>query len=389
MAFDKNSSKLTATTDKVAKQSFSPGRKKTRLVLAALIALPLIALLAFTLLNSSSQNKKPSEKAVQLQPKQPSNQALAEEATLALRKGDVDGFINLLNTKIKDPNIVNSQGDSLLLVASTLGYTDAVRWLLSMGADVNMQNYHTRETAVLRSVYMDHNEVTRMLVYAHADLNIANNYRQTPMSIAIEKQNGGLVDLFLMNGVKAGVNGDTLLRSVANKNFVGVMAMLKGGVDPNIQNAKGNTPLIISASLGDNLSVKNLLAYRANVNAANDEGNTALIYAARYNHPETVLLLFSPQLMQYRADVNAQNNLGETALYWAALKGYAPIVKILLAYDADKNIKTKAGMTAMDVARQYQRKEVMRLLNMNINQLKASFNREQQARAAATGARIR
>ncbi|MBO7238191.1 MAG: ankyrin repeat domain-containing protein [Elusimicrobiaceae bacterium] len=389
MAFDKNSSKLTATTDKVAKQSFSPGRKKTRLVLAALIALPLIALLAFTLLNSSSQNKKPSEKAVQLQPKQPSNQALAEEATLALRKGDVDGFINLLNTKIKDPNIVNSQGDSLLLVASTLGYTDAVRWLLSMGADVNMQNYNTRDTAVLRSVYMDHNEVTRMLVYAHADLNIANNYRQTPMSIAIEKQNGGLVDLFLMNGVKAGVNGDTLLRSVANKNFVGVMAMLKGGVDPNIQNAKGNTPLIISASLGDNLSVKNLLAYRANVNAANDEGNTALIYAARYNHPETVLLLFSPQLMQYRADVNAQNNLGETALYWAALKGYAPIVKILLAYDADKNIKTKAGMTAMDVARQYQRKEVMRLLNMNINQLKASFNREQQARAAATGARIR
>ena len=361
----------------------SSGHIKTKFVLAILIVFPLLGVLLLMVFNSSPQGKKPTQKAVELPVRQYSSQELAEEATLALRKGNVEKFIDLLNTKIKDPNLVNQQGDSLLIMASTLGYTDAVRWLLSMGADVNMQNYNTGDTAILRSVYMNHNEITRMLGYARADLNISNNYNQTPMSIAIERKDGGLVDFFLANGAKAGVNAGTLFRSVANKNFVGVMAMLKGGVDPNVQNEKGNTPLIIAASLGDSLSVKNLLAYRANVNTANDEGNTALIYAARYNHPDTVLLLFSPHVMQYRTDVNAQNNNGETALYWAALKGYAPIVKILLAYDADKNIKTKAGLSAVDVARKYQRNEVLRLMNMNLNQLKSSFNQEQQARQAA------
>lgn len=79
---------------------------------------------------------------------------------------------------------------------------------------------------------------------------------------------------------------------------MGVLAMLKGGVDPNVKNEKGNTPLIISASLGDVPSVRSLMAYRADVNAANNDGNTALIYAARYNHPDTIRELLKPQTMQ-------------------------------------------------------------------------------------------
>ena len=159
--------------------------------------------------------------------------------------------------------------------------------------------------------------------------------------------------------------------------------MLKGGVNPNVQNEQGNTPLIISSSVGDSIAVQNLLAYRADVNMANKEGDTALIYAARFNHPDTVLLLFSPVALQNRPNVNAQNKRGETALHWAAAKGYAPVVKILLAYDADKNLKTAAGLSAVDVAKKYQRKEVIQLMNMDLNKLKESFNQDQLARQAA------
>ena len=56
--------------------------------------------------------------------------------------------------------------------------------------------------------------------------------------------------------------------------------------------------------------MQDLLAYRANVNAANKEGNTALIYAARYNHPEVIKMLLLPQTMQAPLDVDAQNKLG-------------------------------------------------------------------------------
>ncbi|MBR4592755.1 MAG: ankyrin repeat domain-containing protein, partial [Elusimicrobiaceae bacterium] len=144
-----------------------------------------------------------------------------------------------------------------------------------------------------------------------------------------------MVDLFLSSGVSEGLSADYLFRASAKKNHMGVLAMLKGGIDPNISNDKGNTPLIISSSLGDLPSVRDLLAYRADINAANKDGNTSLIYAARYNQPLIVRELLKPQTMQAPVDVNAQNKSGQTALYWAASKGYTDIVKRLLAADAD------------------------------------------------------
>ena len=382
MAFRKKTTTTTIMESQPVRKALEQARRKPKTWLFVLALIPLLVLLFWTV-KSGFKSSKPSKKnPVSFNTRQ-TPQELAEEATNALRNNDTQAFFDLLSTKISDPNIVNSHGDSLLLAAATLGNVEAVERLLALGADVNQQNYNTRDTAVLRSVYMGHDEITRLLVYEHADLNLPNNYRQTPMGLAVEKQNFNLVNLFLTNGVKAGLDADTLFRACAQKNLVGVLGMLKGGVDPNVKDARGNTPLIISASLGDNSSVQNLLAYRADVNAANQNGDTALLYAARYNHPETVLALLAPLTMQYRADINAQNKKGETALYWAAIKGYAPIVKILLANDADASLKTKEGMTARSVAQKYKRQDVLALLDMDINQVKESYIADQQARAEA------
>ena len=373
MLFKKNTSKVVVTQKKPIPGIINKARPKLLFIVLGVALVPFLLLVLWTLFTSSSSSKKQKTKVPEIIVTQ-TPQELAEEATQALIKGDTVEFINLLDTKIKDPNLVNSKGDTLLIAAATLGNEDAVQRLLSMGADVNRQNYDTRDTAILRSIAQDHDRITQMLLYEHANLNLPNNYRQTPMGLAVEKQKGVLIDLFLSNGVKAGLDGETLLRASAKKNLVGVIAMLKGGVNPNVSNSKGNTPLIISASLGDTAAVRELIAYRANVNAANLEGNTPLIYAARYNHLDTVLALNAPLTMQYRLDLNMQNKKGETALYWAAQKGYAPIVQALLAYDADKSLKTAEGLTALDIAKKNEHKEVVKLLKMNLNKLKDEFN---------------
>lgn len=386
MSFKKTTSKISVTPPKQVQQAWQKARRKPYALIGFVALVPLLALLVFTLRGASSHSHTDKNAKSNLIVVRQTPQEIAEEATTALRKGDTAAFFDILDTKVKDPNIVNSHGDSLLLAAATLGNVEAVQRLLAMGADVNKQNAYTRDTAILRSVYGDHDEITRLLIYADADLNLPNNYRQTPMGLAVEKQKGQLVDLFLTSGVKAGLDGDTLLRASVNKNFVGVLGMLKGGVDPNVKNAPGNTPLIVSASVGDTQSVQALLAYRADVNASNNDGNTALIYAARYNHPETVLALLAPLTMQYKADVNMQNKRGETALYWAALKGYAPVVKILLAYDADQTLKTTSGQTALDAAKKYRRAEVIKLLEMTPEQVKESFNQARESKMAAEAA---
>ena len=386
MPFKKNTTKISVPQPKQVRVAIDTAKRRPVAVLGVLGLLLLLVMLVFTVKGSASFTRSRKAANVNVVVSSQTPQEIAEEATAALQKGDTQAFFDVLDSKVKDPNIVNSYGDSLLLAAATLGNVDAVERLLSLGADVNKQNAYTRDTAILRSVYGGYDEISRLLVYADADLNLPNNYRQTPMGLAVEKQNGYLIDLFLTNGVHAGLDADTLLRASAQKNYVGVLAMLKGGVSPNVKNAPGNTPLIISASLGDTQSVRTLLAYRADVNAVNNDGNTAMLYAARYNHPETVLALLAPLTMQYRADVNIQNKKGETALYWAAMKGYAPVVKILLANDADKNLKTTSGQTALDVAKKYNRKEVIKLLEMNTDQVKDLFNRDRESKMAAQAA---
>jgi len=56
-------------------------------------------------------------------------------------------------------------------------------------------------------------------------------------------------------------------------------------------------------------------------------------------------------LLTARADVNAKNNSGETALVWASHNGHAKVVKALLAARADVNAKANDGRTALKIAR--------------------------------------
>ena len=353
--------------------------QKPLLVLLIIAAIPFVLLVAFTFKGGYDLSFKPGKNTKIVVTKTPTE--IADQATSLLQKHDTDGFLELLEKKIgSNINMVNSKGDPLLLVAATLGNAEAVKQLILAGADVNKKNAFTRDTALIRSLYYTNNtEIARLLVYAGADINAVNNYKHSPMFLALEKQRGELIDLFLSSGVQEGLSTDYLFRACAKQNYMGVLAMLKGGVNPNVANEKGNTPLIISASLGDLDSVHDLLAYRADINAANYDGNTALIYAARYNHPKVVRELLKPQTMQAPVDVNAQNKQGQTALYWAASKGYVDIVKRLLAADADTTIAAQDRLIPYMAAKRNNRTAVLPWFEKNLIEVKNSVIEEDNA----------
>ncbi len=361
-------SKITVPPDSKVAQTVAVAKRKPWTVLGIVAAIPVVLLLAFTF-KSNWVPFKPSKKspAKILITQTPTE--IADEATAALQKGETQAFLDILLQKVADPNIVNTKGDPLLVMAATLGNYTAVEELILSGADVNKANAFTKDTALLRSLYNGYTEIAQRLVFSGADINAVNNYHHSPLYVALEKQNVPLIDLFLTSGVKEGLNAQYLFRASAMKNETGVLAMLKGGISPNVSNEKGNTPLIISSSLGDALSVQDLLAYRADVNMANKDGNTALIYAARYNHPEIIKLLLRPQTLQTPLDVNAQNKAGETALYWGASKGYVEVVKRLLAAGADPTIAAQNGLVPYAVAQKNGRKQVLEWFNKDIREV--------------------
>ncbi len=374
----KDSTKENVSSEKKMPEVFSVLTKKPLVTLAIIAAIPVVLMLAFTFKSGYTPGKKSGKFDKIVVVKTPTE--IADDATEALQKKDTQTFLDILNNQTaNNPNIVNSKGDPLIVAAATMGNLEAVQQLILSGADVNKVNAFNKDTALLRSLYGNFPAIIRLLVYSGADINAKNNYNHSPMYLALEKKMPEFIDLFLASGVHEGLNSDYLFRASAQKNAMGVLAMLKGGVDPNVKNRKGNTPLIISASLGDVPSVQSLMAYRADVNAANNDGNTALIYAARYNHPEIIRELLKPQTMQAPLDVNMQNKLGQTALYWGASKGYEEVVRRLLAADADPTIAAKDGLIPYMIARKNKRGQVLEWFNKDLREVKNSVIEQDNA----------
>ncbi|HEU4507977.1 MAG TPA: ankyrin repeat domain-containing protein [Pyrinomonadaceae bacterium] len=85
---------------------------------------------------------------------------------------------------------------------------------------------------------------------------------------------------------------DALLRAARSGNADTVKTLLtSSNVDVNAADADGNTALIEAARFGHDDVVTALLIARANVNVKNKQGKTALQLASEGGHDETVRLL--------------------------------------------------------------------------------------------------
>jgi ankyrin repeat protein len=96
---------------------------------------------------------------------------------------------------------------------------------------------------------------------------------------------------------------------------------------------------------GDKVSVRTLVADRANINVPQSDGTTALHWAVRHNDLATADLL-----IKAGADVKAANRYGLTPIQLAATNGNAGMIQRLLAGGADPNFANSGGETVLMTA---------------------------------------
>jgi uncharacterized protein len=180
-----------------------------------------------------------------------------------------------------------------------------------------------------------------------------------------------------------------------------VRKLLLARADVNAPQVDGATALHWAVYRDDVETADQLLKAGANVKAANREGTTPLFMASLYGHPamierlleagadakergpngETTVMFAARNgnpaaiklLVAAGADVNAKEGIrATTALMWAAEEGHAPAAKALIELGAD--VSAKSGPAGLP--RNYMSSAV------NVDQVEAAAKRRREAKAA-------
>jgi ankyrin repeat protein/WD40 repeat protein len=218
--------------------------------------------------------------------------------------------VKVLLARGADVNAKSDDNDTALIYAAADDDSEILQALLEKGAEMNHQNDNGYSPLIMASVNELRLPNSKFLLTHGADLSLKNDNGETALTMAVNGSVIELIKLLLQKG--ASINdkdkdGNTPLMKAAGPRQAEIVKLLvEGGADVNTRNALSESPLMKSFSKE---AASILLAHLANVNAKNNDGDTALMYAARWSDAERAKLL-----VERGADLHAKNKKGETAL---------------------------------------------------------------------------
>jgi hypothetical protein len=150
----------------------------------------------------------------------------------------------------------------------------------------------------------------------------------------------------LYYGSKPGLT--ELMRAARMGNAADVRRALQTGQDVNAADETGWTALMVAAVTAQPQAVSTILEAGAPVDQRDNHGDTALIGAAAVRFANLRLATeVVGILLAHGASVDAINDLGESALMWAARSGNPDSIKSLLAAGADPARLDQSGHNAL------------------------------------------
>ncbi|WP_020084049.1 quinoprotein dehydrogenase-associated putative ABC transporter substrate-binding protein [Hyphomicrobium zavarzinii] len=231
---------------------------------------------------------------------------------------------------------------------------------LAEGADVQAE--------LANAVLAADEERIRFLVEKGADINKPDAQGYGALQSAARNRSDKIIPLLV--SLKADVNGRdkdgfTALIHAAQRNHVpSIRVLVANGADIEASVDGGFGPLSLAIEDGKLLAAKALIELGANVNAAagTDRVTPIMVTASQLAVGEAAKEIERRQglrstdiataLIERGANVNAVNAQGVSALMIAAARGNIPMIGLLLEAGADPSLKSKAGKTAIDVARE-------------------------------------
>ena len=251
-----------------------------------------------------------------------------------------------------------------LHVAVRRGNKDIVSLLLSEGCPMNM-TIQKGLTALHIAASTGQVDIIEILVRRGLDVNIQDDRGCTPLHLAAsENQLESACTLIGLDGrrsmtVRADGLGTPLHQAAGKGHKDMVSLLLKEGCPIDVTDGKGISAAHFAAERGETDIIEMLAIHGLDVNLVDNDGATPLHKAANHGNLKSVCTL-----LRSGGEASMTMVAGKlgTPLHQAACGGYYDILTLLLDEGCPVNSTTHNGITALHVAANYARMDVVDML---------------------------
>jgi len=251
----------------------------------------------------------------------------------------------------------NQAGEHAVLLAAATGDAALLDLFLSDDRAAALLNVpdHTGHTPLMAAAIHGSQPCLEALMNHSADHAAVDDAGRTALMFAAQSRDATEAINVLLERASdidaADQDGDTPLHHAARRgraeNIAAILDRFSGTVSIDARNAYDETPLMLAARSGSADAVRMLMEHGAASAVADDRGKTPLMFAARYGDAEIVGLLIEAD----RANINAKDSFGRTALVHAVIAGDRDRVSALLGAGADLTIEDNEKRTVDHYAR--------------------------------------
>ena len=226
-----------------------------------------------------------------------------------------------------------------LHIAARVGNMKSIQILAEWGVDVTAYLLIANGTPLHEAVAQGHESVVRYLLNMGANIDVESYNAGSPLCVAVRRQDVSMIQLLLDYGASTNITWRSpekeettmLHQAVADRNEEILRQLLGHGAHPNVfDKPLARTPLHIAAQQGNVSVIQILLQHGADVTLCDERKATALHYAAGAGYCRAVQILLKARMI----DVNAENIEGATPLHSARVGGHQNVAQLLLGSGA-------------------------------------------------------